>query len=161
MIRTLIPPMRLYLLLSLLLAGLTAYSQSPDKPSSPTQDKDTYLRELAEEKGVDAEWLKTVADQIEQREYFFRFLDTEQSWIGLSPNPVASGNNLQLKLESPVEQTMTLHILGMNGQRLQTQTLLVPAGITVQDISPGQLPAGIYFLQLSLHDKLIKKKFVV
>lgn len=81
--------------------------------------------------------------------------------LGIAPNPVNQGHNLQLNIENPEEQEMSLNILGVNGQSLYNRTFNCSAGISSHNIPTDQFAAGIYFLQIRTNTQTIHKKFVV
>jgi len=76
------------------------------------------------------------------------------------PNPVSSKDNLNLRMYSEFEQTLTLHVYDVPGRLLMKQKVnLLPGNnqypIFTKDLN---LPSGMYFLQLSPKKSL---KFIV
>lgn len=76
--------------------------------------------------------------------------------VKCSPNPVTDIlkiNNTELKAEKA-----DYHILNSCGQQIRNGTL--PANVNVWEINFSEMPAGLYFLQIRLNDKMYLQKIV-
>jgi hypothetical protein len=77
--------------------------------------------------------------------------------IRISPNP--NSGLFSVELPEPARPEMRFRILDLTGRLVQAQK--AAPGITQQTIQAGELPAGLYFLQVVYEGKLLAtQKFV-
>jgi hypothetical protein len=73
-------------------------------------------------------------------------LETSQTDFSVYPNPVSSGQPLKLELSRSDEAR--LRLVNTSGQQVYSETVKGK-----QEINPGHLPAGLYYLTLSVNEK--------
>jgi hypothetical protein len=82
---------------------------------------------------------------------------TVKSAVEVFPNP--SGQNITIKFPSEGKYLCELNIIDMTGKTVYTQQLNINNGGPLT-INPGYLKAGIYVLEISGMDKLIRQKLI-
>lgn len=77
--------------------------------------------------------------------------------IRIFPNP--NPGTFSVELPEPAQEGMRFRIVGLTGQALREQT--IPAGGKLQTVQTGDLPGGLYFLQVVSEGKVVAmEKFV-
>ncbi|MBD2702515.1 T9SS type A sorting domain-containing protein [Spirosoma sp. BT702] len=86
---------------------------------------------------------------------------TRNATFSLYPNPV-NGGSVRIVADLPnVVSEVNLRLIGLSGQAIRQQTLKV-SGSRINDLfDMGQLPTGLYFLQLKANDLVITQKVLV
>lgn len=104
----------------------------------------------------------TVISQLNGALYFpkFKFRPHHaEEQTGIYPNPVA-GTECTLTGYTAAAHILQLRILDIAGQVLRQERWQQAAGSYSKSISTGQLPKGVYWLQLSWGEKMQKIKLV-
>lgn len=79
--------------------------------------------------------------------------------LSIVPNPIVESAIVTFTAETAT--TATLKITDMNGRTVYTNNMDVNAGVNNTTIQRNNLPAGVYFLNLSSGSKVSTKRFVV
>ena len=81
----------------------------------------------------------------------------QQVNVELYPNPVADLFNVQI--QSPIDQTLSVSLIDINGRVLRNQDLDVQQGINVATFDNLQnFPSGVYLISIQGQDNLILQK---
>jgi hypothetical protein len=88
--------------------------------------------------------------------------NVDPSEIGLivSPNPTTNGQ-FELQLETRTRSDLKISLINSLGQRVYENNIPGFAGRLSQTIRPGQLTAGVYYLQVQHDRKMYVRKIVV
>jgi len=82
--------------------------------------------------------------------------------INVAPNPIASGLNLNLNVESEKSFEGEVFVLNASGQQVLQQKLNFEQGENVRSIETANLSSGLYIMNLRSNDGKVKStKFVV
>jgi hypothetical protein len=69
--------------------------------------------------------------------------------VGVYPNPVGRGEDLQLHFDLPDAERLTIEVFDMLGKRLSSQQPTVPAGHSLVAINTAPLAQGTYVVRIS------------
>ncbi len=79
----------------------------------------------------------------------------------LQPNPVKSGQAARLQVNSLKTGSVTVTVMGSNGNRISTRSMNLAKGSNSASISTSGLTQGLYFVNITGGDKPITVKLVV
>ncbi|MEL6656024.1 MAG: T9SS type A sorting domain-containing protein [Bacteroidota bacterium] len=89
----------------------------------------------------------------------FEFYGKGELTLELSPNPVAE-QGANLYVYSPEDMTAQLTVSSLSGQRVIDQQVQLGNGVNQPTLDFGQLPAGVYLLQISHRNERRVLRFV-
>ena len=78
--------------------------------------------------------------------------------LSLFPNPVSDVLNIRFEMDTPMP--FELSIISPVGKKLQSWILESTQGVFSKKMDVNALPAGIYFLQISMEDGAVVRRFV-
>jgi hypothetical protein len=81
------------------------------------------------------------------------------SSLTITPNPMAEASELKFESAQPAEARLSL--FDLRGQRCRKSSLLLNAGFNSVRIEKGDLPAGVYLLQVRTSGATHQSKLVV
>ena len=74
-------------------------------------------------------------------------LPPENQKIEISPNLFHDDNTAYINSNFEQEKTVTLNIYNVNGVRIQTQKIIIPAGVNTQTVQINLVDKGVYLFQ--------------
>lgn len=83
------------------------------------------------------------------------------SALTVSPNPVAEGAPVLVTLETTEAMSLGLNVVNLSGQVVYHQQQNVQPGLQTLRIPSGNLPSGLYFVQLQKEKGIMSRKLVV
>lgn len=86
-------------------------------------------------------------------------LSTIDDLVQVYPNPATDLVNIAIQANG--EEQATLSIIDMTGKVIGTKTYNLTTGASVLSFNTANTPAGVYFLQVVMGDKIAQKKIVI
>jgi PKD repeat protein len=78
------------------------------------------------------------------------------------PNPITSGNDLNIEISSSVSQELTVRLVSMVGQVISQNVVQISEGDSKFTVPTNGLPSGIYLVRLNNLDGVLKtERFIV
>ena len=87
-------------------------------------------------------------------------VDPDEIGMIVSPNPTNTGQ-FHLQLETRTRSNLNISLLNTTGQRVYQHTIPNFIGRLDEQVKPGKLSAGIYYLQVQHDKKMYTRKIVV
>jgi len=78
----------------------------------------------------------------------------------VSPNPTNTGQ-FHLQLETQTRSNLNISLINTTGQKVYQHTIPNFIGRLDEQVKPGKLSAGIYYLQVQHDKKMYTRKIVV
>lgn len=90
-----------------------------------------------------------VSRKIENEIELIPSLSKHSSSITIFPNPVKTGNTINIKFKKPQAGNYFLQLLNQSGQLIQTKEIRIEKGIASYSLELPSVPAGSYFVVLT------------